>query len=629
MTGNDTVFPEVLNKLGQATLELSDQFKEVRRLGIHVEESSTIIAYGSSSAGKSAVLQAISRIPFPRACPDEPRHLTEVIFCRSSSTKFAAAICFGAETQNVAAEITGIADFAEVYREASALLANKAAASLIITMHGPTLPNLRLVDVPGLPTFDPEHVGQVPRPTDNISKRFFELVQSGNSIVLAVVDANETPSYPPLKQLGKTIANRTLGILTKADVLLPSSQQLSFCISFARNEVPDQGFRVGFGWHILSNGIQTETDEARDAREEGLFASPEWSYVPKANKGAAELRSKLNNILAGLMRQRIFAMSATIRQKHNNHRLQLQKIGDQLPANEHGRKTLKELTKRFHDTTMAACAGAYSDKFFSITGGNPISQTQDGRKLRHKFDQLNAAFGLVMTQKGARWIVEQPTYVSAPPATEGNIQQFAERFKASGPDPISSEHLREKISSRMLDTLSFPLGYSGTENIIFELFCEQRQKWRDIAEEYIDLALAMAKTFLRHAVGYIVGTYRSLAERIEKEFAEPFLKMSRTDMIDMLTSLMQPYQDRNLARLANYRDMLMASSNRNLSSQLVGLVNARHGAVNSLDAVYTIIAEAGWSLSDRAQWGAAFEVMSSYYKVAVRCLKIFLIYQIR
>lgn len=77
------------------------------------------------------------------------------------------------------------------------------------------------------------------------------------SIILAVVSAkNDYVNQIVLKLARATdkSGNRTLGVITKPDTLIPGSESKAIYVSLARNQ--DIEFRLG--WHVLKN-IDSET----------------------------------------------------------------------------------------------------------------------------------------------------------------------------------------------------------------------------------------------------------------------------------------------------------------------------------------------------------------------------------
>jgi hypothetical protein len=75
---------------------------------------------------------------------------------------------------------------------------------------------------------------------------------------------------------------RTIGVITKPDVLIPGLETKKMFVSLAKNQEVD--FRLG--WHVLKN-MDTEkargTHSDRDAQEREFFSQGVWEFMPKSN----------------------------------------------------------------------------------------------------------------------------------------------------------------------------------------------------------------------------------------------------------------------------------------------------------------------------------------------------------
>ncbi|KAL2048578.1 hypothetical protein N7G274_000490 [Stereocaulon virgatum] len=100
-------------------------------------------------------------------------------------------------------------------------------------------------------------------------------MKESRSIILAVVSA-KNDDYAnqivlKLARIADSKGNRTLGVITKPDTLVPDSESEAMYVSLARNQ--DVEFRLG--WHVLKN-MDSETGEwspiDRDVKEEAFFS---------------------------------------------------------------------------------------------------------------------------------------------------------------------------------------------------------------------------------------------------------------------------------------------------------------------------------------------------------------------
>ena len=127
------------------------------------------------------------------------------------------------------------------------------------------------------------------------------------SIILAVVSTKNDYANQIVLKLARAAdkrGNRTLGVITKPDTLIPGSESEAMYISLARNQ--DVEFRLG--WHVLRNmdsetGVWSLAD--RDVKEEEFFLeqSSPWEaitrrHLEKVWKAAKEFLSLTTTYIA-------------------------------------------------------------------------------------------------------------------------------------------------------------------------------------------------------------------------------------------------------------------------------------------------------------------------------------------
>ena len=393
-----------LKELCRPHQQLSQQFDRLRSLGQYVEELSIIVVCGPDSVGKSTVLRAISGFQSPDAT-----FLTELRIRRARTKQVqATARCVGGSKEIVVDEK---ACMAQIYDKAKDFVCDRAGANLCVRIAGPNYPNLMLVDVPHTMRVA---AGQAPMRQNDIHKRISTYLNDDRTTILVVLQAGlpaeweETLAHATQAVEG---TKRTLGIITKVDLLEPTSRPYSSAISLARNEnTQTAGLKLGLGWHVLSCG-NTKEGLWTEATEKDYFASPAWENVPDTNKGVPALLSKLSGILLSVMKRRLPALSEEVRTKLEIQRGKMQNIGERLPDTETGRRrSFQQLASQFHDTSCSALHGSYKESFFFPRGprGNTDKERQKKRELHWGISNLNEAFRTVMTQRAARWVIDDP-----------------------------------------------------------------------------------------------------------------------------------------------------------------------------------------------------------------------------
>jgi hypothetical protein len=93
--------------------------------------------------------------------------------------------------------------------------------------------------------------------------------------------------------------NRTIGVLTKSDLLVTGSTGESAAIKLASNKK----ITLGLGWHVLRNmehqGHTNVSHEHRDEAERKFSSKLPWSQIGQQNTGVVTLREKLSQRLFG------------------------------------------------------------------------------------------------------------------------------------------------------------------------------------------------------------------------------------------------------------------------------------------------------------------------------------------
>lgn len=237
-----------------------------------------IVVCGDQSSGKSSVLEAVSGVPFPRSDVLCTRFATEVILRPADELHITVSIIPALNTSK--AERKKLDKFKESVQglEAFPTLVEKAKESMGITngtafsrhvlrvnVAGPGKPKLTIVDLPGL--IHSANREQSETDKDLITDMVEEYVRNPRTIVLAVVSAKNdianqiilstTRKYDPDGQ-------RTLGLITKPDLLKSGSQSEAQFIELANNS----NINLRLGWHVIKNRDYEDRDTSSEIRDQ-------------------------------------------------------------------------------------------------------------------------------------------------------------------------------------------------------------------------------------------------------------------------------------------------------------------------------------------------------------------------
>ncbi|KAK3805244.1 MAG: P-loop containing nucleoside triphosphate hydrolase protein, partial [Linnemannia elongata] len=279
--------------------DIIDKINRIRSYGLNKMITIPQIAIlGDQSSGKSSVLEAITKLSFPRNI--------------ETCTRFATQVSLRQGDTQMSAFIDGESEFNDKYRtqdsnwdvHAAVTAANKILCAnseisekvLEITISGPTLSPLTIIDLPGmlLSLYDISSSSYY----NILSNNFFLYIRDSRTIILAVVPANvDLNNIYVLGEAERYDQNneRTIPIVTKPDAieqdLLPNLIQT----------ILNKRKFMKLGYLVMRNSsykdIDMPWDDARQLEEEFFKSSPLWSQVPDVNKGRVSVKTFLGELL--------------------------------------------------------------------------------------------------------------------------------------------------------------------------------------------------------------------------------------------------------------------------------------------------------------------------------------------
>lgn len=204
---------------------------KLRAVGIEKDMPIPQIAVmGDQSSGKSSVLEAISGVPFPRGSGLVTKCATELRMRKSpaeSPWKAKAYLSWDKKQPNDAGDVQTPDDLGgTIERLTEALLLARGGAtfesehSIVIELEAPNIPNLTVIDLPGIVRTRVEGQGEnVMRDVDMLLDKY---MQQERTIILAVIPSNvDIATVDILERASKADPEgvRTIGVLTKPDLI--------------------------------------------------------------------------------------------------------------------------------------------------------------------------------------------------------------------------------------------------------------------------------------------------------------------------------------------------------------------------------------------------------------------------
>jgi hypothetical protein len=512
-------------------LEIIDKLQD---LGIDHEgvDLPRLVVCGDQSSGKSSVLGAITRIPFPRQAQTCTRFVTQIIL-RHDPLRFSSEVTIVPGRTREPSDKTRLEAFrGEISRDFSNLPAViKAATNEIFTqatqqhefaedilrieIRGKDQQPLEIMDLPGLINNDKRN-GQARIVNNHIQKP--------RSIVLVVVGAEKDLRAHTILQTIDQIPGcreRAFGIITKPDV--PRAQNLETYINLARNK--ETGYVYQWGWHVVRNSTVEElnvkeTWSMRDQREENFFQTSEWKQLLLARRpydsieqrlGISSLRKRVVDMLSELNRREIPNLKREILKQLSLHEGHLRELG--------GERNPEDMKQRL----VVGCGRlAQSAQDFSrgiYDSRNAIRDIDDpDLLLRSRIRDLEDEF---------TWTIHNLGHTYAPdhfPLTTALETDDSSSFNGAGTRSFPSP---QSLSQREFyaDGLRFLNGTRGEElptyfdpSRISLLFQTQSKKWDDITSEFLIEFYHKCEDFLEHALRLEFPTETEVPGRLWNSF---------------------------------------------------------------------------------------------------------------
>jgi hypothetical protein len=389
---------------------------------------------------------------------------------------------------------------------------------LRVEVSGPDRPHLTIVDLPGL--IHSETKQQSASDVELVQDVVRAYMKEPRSIILAVVSAKNDYANQIVLKLARAAdkrGNRTLGVITKPDTLIPGSESEDMYVSLARNQ--DVEFRLG--WHVLKN-MDSETGvwslDDRDVKEKEFFSQGIWEDLSHSLLGIDKLRKRLSKVLLGQIAAELPSLVDEIEIKSEACRSRLDKLGKPRATLEEQRLYLLHISQSFHSLIKASVDGTYNDPFFGDAESEPGYQ----KRIRAVVQNLNLDFAERIASRGhRREIVGSPMKIAV---HKGVTATTREEFM----DHI--QHLMRRTKGRELPGTFNPM-------IVSDLFLEQSSPWEAITRKHIERVWRAAKEFLNLTATYIAdaATSKALFQRIFEPALDQLLETLNAKSTELLT----------------------------------------------------------------------------------------------
>lgn len=515
-------------------LELLNDIDNFRTNGLR--NLPQIVVCGDTSSGKSSVLGALSGIEFPVSGTMCTRFATEISLRYSAAESITghAFITPAVRTseshrtavQSFQRDITSLEGIPTLLDDARKKMGLAEASGisrdvLHLRLEGKQLPNLTLVDLPGLihASANTEDIGRV----RGLVEDYFKQEQS---IILIVVSAENPTQNQGILDYSRKFdpkGTRSIGVLTKPDVLeRPDKVSLKpAMLELARNQHPV--FQFTRGWHVVRclNDKERSDGLDRDLIEKTLFNQGQWknTFNPK-QLGIQSLRSILCKYLHQHILQVLPELQTSLEKGIEVVKSSLDRLGDSRTTSKERMRYLIRISKRYGELVRDALEGNYSDAFFK--DGNPA------KRLRAQTMALTDDYDLSMRARGHSFMICK--------------EQHQIRYRSpNNPEQITQSEALIKVG-KLLEAYRGPeLSFLFNPRLVGELFKEQSQKWPLLTSEYISKISRAVDVFLNLVIGYICPSTGDTADLVFQHVLQDALQTSLKNLDSKAHELFSPY----------------------------------------------------------------------------------------
>ncbi|OAA63418.1 Dynamin, GTPase domain protein [Niveomyces insectorum RCEF 264] len=604
---------EAFGQLNGEQKALLDTVDSLRSQGVgNFVNLPQIVVVGDQSSGKSSVLEAISRVRFPVSGGICTRFATELVVRTSPQEEVVVMIQPGPsssakipqrktpvfnERQFGADALPGLIERAKAAMGMDIDAAGFSEDILHIEVSGPNLPSLTLVDLPGI--YRNATADQTSEGIPVVWRLARKYMEEKRSIILAVVNASyDFSNQEILTEIKRHDPHRerSMGIVTSPDRLIPKSIEESKYVRLVRNQEPL--YTLKYGWHVLRNrgpdandeqghGTARTSDDERDATEKAFFASGIWADVPDNIKGVDTLRPKLSNVLTKHIQARLPRVVADIERELAARTDRLALLGQSRATPYELRRYLHNIAENFRNLARLAVKGTYDDLAFF---GAPYAEDYpegphgkgDARRLRAIVRNMNHAFDKVLVQRGARrqiiWDDGDDEGDADDNTTKSNnmehvddqghkeeeesvmLLSYMDLFASFDVKEVMWSDLKAELAVQASNNQNADFPGSPNDRLALNFFRDQSRNWRRIAEMHLRCVVDSVKTFVELALQHVTNGDDATRDALLRECVDPFFEQRTARLAEKLDELLRHYQHGEALTLET--DFLRAMANR-------------------------------------------------------------------
>jgi hypothetical protein len=391
---------------------------------------------------------------------------------------------------------------------------------LKIEVHGPHEDYLTIIDVPGI--FRTTTQGTTKDDMAMVRDLVKGYIKDGRTIILAVLPSNVDIATQEILELAEDYdknSERTLGVLTKPDLVLEPSAQGAVCDLVQGKKRP-----LTLGYFLVRNrGASSGSKEQSELDQ--IFRKQPWIDLPQDRVGIPALKEQLRSLLIEITRREFPKLLQDVSNQIKECKRELNSLGPPRQDEREQRSFLSRIAETFQDRARAALAADYNaDPVFDQDELRLITQVvnitdifsadfQQGAHSRH-FENLDLSESSVAVETPAACDCEEtPVGLMIDNLRalllKARVDDVAPRELVELGDiivplpphrtPMPRDDFAAWINDVYLQSRGLDLG-TFNANLVSTAFAEQSRKWGDMTKIYMSRVIITLHRFIAAAL---------------------------------------------------------------------------------------------------------------------------------
>ena len=229
---------------------------------------------------------------------------------------------------------------------------------LKIEICGPDEDYLTVIDVPGIFRDVTEGI-TTKNDIELVCNMVKGYIKNNRTIILAVLPSNVDIATQEILSLAKEhdkAGERTLGVLTKPDLVTEHSAQVAVC-----NLVLGKKRPLTLGYYVVRSRGADSDDNFDHVVEEQMFRNEPWSGLPKDRLGVQALKLRLGQLLGQITRREFPGLRKDVSKRLNDCQRELEGLGPARQTEQEQRLFLSTMARHLQQLVQAALEAFYSN----------------------------------------------------------------------------------------------------------------------------------------------------------------------------------------------------------------------------------------------------------------------------